>query len=282
MARARTTIAHHYDLGNDFYRALLGPTMAYSCGYWRDDGPGTTLDSAQLAKLDLVCRKLALRQGDTLLDVGCGWGSLLLYAAEHYGVRATGVTLSAQQYEYVRSQVVDRRLEHLVEVRLEHYRDIKGSFAAVASIEMGEHVGNDNYASYCEAMRSVLRPGGRLLLQQMSRSRSAPGGGPFIESYIARDMVMRPLHRTLEYLEAAGFEVRTVDCLREDYIRTIDAWAGRLETDRDEIHYRFGSRRARIWRLYLAGASLAFEANRMSVHQVVAKVGDRHAEGPSG
>jgi cyclopropane-fatty-acyl-phospholipid synthase len=265
--RDRAAIAHHYDLGNDFYEAVLDPSMAYSCGYWTSVDPDHGLVEAQRAKLDLVCRKLALGPGDRLLDIGCGWGSLLLHAAEHYGVVATGVTLSVRQHEFVRARAAERGLGDVVDVHLRDYRDIgRSSFDAVASIEMGEHVGEANYPEYCATLFAALRPGGRLLLQQMSRD-SNPGGGRFIESYIAPDMTMRPLNGTLRYLENAGFEICDVQSLREHYTRTIDAWAERLTEGWDDVCHRFGGRRARVWRLYLAGSALAFESNRMGVHQ---------------
>ncbi|MDQ2972354.1 MAG: class I SAM-dependent methyltransferase, partial [Pseudomonadota bacterium] len=182
----------HYDLGNDLFEAMLGKRLVYSCGYWKD---ADNLDDAQEAKLDLICRKLGLAPGMRLLDVGCGWGSLILYAAENYGVRATGVTLSNQQREFVAKRIAERNLGDRVEVRLQDYRDVNDPvFDAVSSIEMGEHVGQDQYPVYAATLFRALRPGGRLLLQQMSRrADAAPGGGAFIENYIAPDMHMRPL-----------------------------------------------------------------------------------------
>lgn len=280
-SRDRAVIAHHYDLGNDFYASILDHTMAYSCGYWEPGESEGAPARAQVAKLDLICRKLGLRRGDRLLDVGCGWGALVLHAAQYYGVRATGVTVSAQQRDFVRSAVVERGLEALVNVRLLDYRDMPAErFDAISSIEMGEHVGDENYATYCASMHDRLRPGGRLLLQQMSRGARAPGGGAFIESYIAPDMTMRPLHRTLAHLEGTGLEVRDVTSMREHYVRTVRAWAQRLDDIWDDVVHRYGARRARIWRLYLTGAALAFERSRMSVHQVLAVRG--RADGASG
>ncbi|WP_024873925.1 SAM-dependent methyltransferase [Saccharomonospora piscinae] len=266
--RDRAVIAHHYDLGNDFYRLVLDPAMAYSCAYYRD--PRDSLETAQRAKLDLVCRKLGLRPGMRLLDVGCGWGALLLHAAEHYGVRATGVTLSAAQADHVRAEAARRALPE-VTVLLRDYRDVGDEqFDAVASLEMGEHVGAEHYPRYAATLYRVLRPEGRMLLQQMSRGAVAPGGGAFIESYIAPDMTMRPVGDTVAALERAGFEVRHVHALREHYVRTIRDWADRLEHHRDEVVALAGAARLRVWRLYLAGGALAFEENRMGVHQILA------------
>ncbi|MDX8141573.1 cyclopropane-fatty-acyl-phospholipid synthase family protein [Lentzea sp. BCCO 10_0061] len=270
-ARDRAAVAHHYDLGNDFYEKVLDPSMSYSCAQWE---PGNTDDlaRAQRDKLDMVCRKLGLAEGKRLLDVGCGWGALVLHAAEHYQAVATGVTLSARQAEYVRTLARERGLSQRVTVHELDYRDIVMSgFDAVASIEMGEHVGDENYWRYCEVLAKAVRPNGLVYLQQMSRGEVAPSGGAFIESYIAPDMTMRPLDRTLAHLERSGLEVREVVSAREHYVRTIDAWARRLEDNWDEVLHRYGSRRGRIWRLYLAGSALAFEESRMSVHRIVAR-----------
>ena len=269
--RDQAAIAHHYDLSNDFYRLLLDPHMAYSCGYWTSDAPTYTLHDAQTDKLDLICRKLELRPGLRLLDVGCGWGSLLLYAAEHYGVDATGITLSAQQCDLVAARVAAAGLVDRVTVRLQDYRDVAaGAYDAVASIEMGEHVGEANYPGYAATLYRALAPGGRLLLQQMSRGATAPGGGAFIENYIAPDMTMRPVGSTLNHLSRAGFEVRDVHAMREHYVRTCRAWLSTLDQRWAGAVALVGREQARVWRLYLAGGALAFEENRMGVDQIVA------------
>ncbi|XVS62241.1 class I SAM-dependent methyltransferase [Actinosynnema sp. CA-299493] len=269
--RDRAAIAHHYDLGNAFYELVLDPTMAYSCAYWVDDDLDRELADAQRDKLELICRKLDLRPGMRLLDVGCGWGSLLLHAARHHGVRATGVTLSRQQHDHVSRRIDELGLRDTVEVRLQDYRDIADEpFDAVASIEMGEHVGEENYPVYASTLHRLLRPGGRLLLQQMSRGATAPGGGAFIETYVAPDMTMRPLSRTLAHLEGAGLEIRDVHALREHYVRTVREWAATLERRWEEVVALVGEGQARVWRLYLAGGALAFEDNRMGVDQVLA------------
>jgi cyclopropane-fatty-acyl-phospholipid synthase len=266
--RDRAAISHHYDLGNDFYELILDEHMAYSCGWWSE---ASTLAQAQRAKLDMVCRKLKLRPGVRMLDVGCGWGSLVLYAAKEYGAEVTGVTISRQQHDLVTRRARARGLDHLVTVRLLDYRHVDdGPYDAVSSIEMGEHVGEENYPAYVRVLYRNLRQRGRLVLQQMSRGRDAPGGGAFIESYIAPDMTMRPLHATLGHLSGAGFEIRDVVAMREHYVRTIDAWAATLEDRWDEVVARVGVGWARVWRLYLAGAALAFEENRMGVDQIVA------------
>ncbi|WTW98968.1 class I SAM-dependent methyltransferase [Streptomycetaceae bacterium NBC_01309] len=269
--RDRAAIAHHYDLGNDFYGRILDPSMSYSCAQWDDADPGQTLGEAQTAKLESICNRLELRSGQRLLDVGCGWGSLVLHAAEFHGALATGLTLSEHQARFVRARVAERGLADRVEVRVQDYREgIERGYDAVASIEMGEHVGDEYYPVYSRTLFDALRPGGRLVLQQMARGTAAPGGGPFIEAYIAPDMAMRPLHRTLSHLRHAGLDIVDVLSLREDYTRTINAWAARLHDAWDEIVHHHGAQRARVWRLYLAGSALAFESGRMDVHQALA------------
>lgn len=267
--RDRSAVAHHYDTGNDFYALLLDPRMTYSCGYYTAED--RSLAGAQEDKLDRICRKLGLTEGSRLLDVGCGWGSLVLYAAQRYGVRATGVTLSQRQAEHVRHRIGQLGLRDRVEVRLQDYREVDArAFDAVASVEMGEHVGADNYPVYAATLQRLLRPGGRLLVQQMSRAGTAPGGGAFIESYIAPDMNMVPVGRTLGLLEDAGLEIRDVEAMREHYVPTVRAWAETLDQRWDDVVALVGSEQARVWRVYLAGGALAFEQNRMGVNQVLA------------
>ncbi|MGY0235228.1 class I SAM-dependent methyltransferase [Longispora urticae] len=270
--RDRAAIGHHYDLSNAFYQLLLDEeTMAYSCGYWRSEEPDYSLADAQRDKLDLICRKLDLQPGMRLLDVGCGWGSLTVHAAHHYGVHVTGVTLSAEQLEHVRRRVADLGLEGRVDVRLQDYRDVHdGPFDAIATVEMGEHVGARNYPVFTAALFRLLRPTGRLLVQQMSRGRVAPGGGAFIEHYIAPDMHMRPVGETVALIEDAGFEVRDVEAIREHYVRTVEAWLETLDKRWEEAVALVGEPMARIFRLYLVGGALSFAENRMGVDQILA------------
>ncbi|MBV2354895.1 cyclopropane-fatty-acyl-phospholipid synthase family protein [Streptomyces sp. J2-1] len=268
-ARDRAAISHHYDLSNDFYKLLLDETMAYSCGWWTGD-PELTPAGAQRAKLELICRKLGLTEGARLLDIGCGWGSLTLYAAERHGARVTAVTLAKEQAAYVRGQVRERGLEDRVEVICQDYRDIAGAgFDAVSTIEMGEHVGDAEYPAFAASLHDRVRPGGRVLVQQMSRGRNAPGGGAFIEAYIAPDMHMRPVGETAGLLEGAGLEVRSVESMREHYVRTVEAWHRTLEERRAEFVKLVGEETFRVWRLYLVGGALAFEQNRMGVDQLL-------------
>ncbi|TWG98135.1 cyclopropane-fatty-acyl-phospholipid synthase [Nocardioides sp. J9] len=271
--RDRSAISHHYDTTAEFYSLILDEeTMAYSCGY--HSSPDQPLADAQRAKLDLVCQKLGLEPGMRLLDVGCGWGSLSLHAAEHYGVHVTGVTISTEQQQFARAAALRRGVADRVEIRLCDYRDAVPAagderYDAVASLEMGEHVGQSNYPTYARVLHDAVRPGGRVLVQQMSRGGRWPGGGPFIESFIAPDMHMRPVGETVALLEASGLEARDVHALREHYVLTVAGWLERFEANVDLLAALVGEELVRVWQLYLVGGSMAFRDGRMGVDQVL-------------
>lgn len=271
-ARDRQAISHHYDVGNAFYEQVLGPSMVYSCAYWRDGG---SLEEAQRDKLDLVCRKLALREGDRLLDVGCGWGSMAIHAAREYGAQVTGVTLSREQAAYARKRIAEEGLTDRIEVRVQDYRDVKdGPFDAISSIGMAEHVGSVRYREYADVLYGLLKPGGRLLNHQIARrpeqDEAAYRVDDFIDAYVFPDGELAPLGRTLSILEEAGFEARDVESLREHYARTLRAWVANLESDRRQAVRHSSPGRARIWRLYMAASAVAFERNRIGVNQILA------------
>ncbi|MCU1458107.1 MAG: cyclopropane fatty acid synthase [Actinomycetia bacterium] len=269
--RDSAVIAHHYDLSNDFYELILDESMAYSSAYWTSDGPDYGLADAQTDKLDLVCRKLGLKPGMRMLDVGCGWGSLSIHAARDYGATVTGVTLSREQLDFARKRVADLGLQEQVDLRLQDYRDVDdGPYDVATSIEMGEHVGKENYPTFVGALFRLLGPEGRVVIQQMSRSGVSPGGGPFIEAYIAPDMHMRPVGETVALLEQGGFEVRDVEAMREHYARTIRAWHATFEASWDEAVSLVGEETARVWRLYLVGALLTFDDGSTGVDQILA------------
>jgi cyclopropane-fatty-acyl-phospholipid synthase len=273
--RDRQAISHHYDVGNSFYRLVLGESMVYSCAYWTRDEHGYGLADAQRDKLDLICRKLDLQPGMRLLDVGCGWGSLALHAAREYGVSVVGVTLSTEQADYARKQVAEAGLTGQVDIRIQDYRDIDdGPFDAIASVGMAEHVGTGPYRDYARILYTQLKPGGRLLNHQIAaihpRPRRARRHRSFIDAYVFPDGELAPIGTTVTLLEEAGFEVRDVQALREHYARTLRAWVADLEAGWSEAVRLTGPGRARVWRLYMAASALAFEHGRIGVNQVVA------------
>ncbi|MGW7007055.1 class I SAM-dependent methyltransferase [Streptomyces sp. NPDC054933] len=273
LSRDREAIQHHYDVGNTFYERVLGPSMVYSCAYWQQ--PGGTLEDAQEAKLDLICRKLSLTEGQRLLDVGCGWGSMVLHAAQRYGARAVGVTLSTEQAAYARKRVADAGLTERVEIRVQDYREVAdGPFDAISSIGMAEHVGAAQYRAYAKVLHGLLRPGGRLLNHQIARRplerEEAYRVDEFIDRYVFPDGELAPVGSTVALLEEAGFEVRDVEALREHYGRTLRAWVANLESHWPEAVRLTSPGRARVWRLYMAACALAFERNRIGVNQVLA------------
>lgn len=273
LRRDRAAISHHYDVGNDFYSLLLGPSLVYSCAYY--ENPSTTLEDAQEAKLDLVCRKLGLQPGMRLLDVGCGWGSLVLHAAETYGVQAVGVTISGEQAELARRRVDAAGLGEQVEIRLQDYRDVTdGPYDAIASIGMAEHVGRAQFPAYAARLHALLAPGGRLLNHAITRG---PDAGPdradprsFLTRYVFPDGELQPLSDHVGFLERAGFEVRDVEGLREHYALTCRAWVHNLEQRWHDAVRLVSPARARVWRLYLAGSALAFEGRRVGINQTLA------------
>ncbi|WP_328976827.1 cyclopropane-fatty-acyl-phospholipid synthase family protein [Streptomyces canus] len=271
----KRAISHHYDVGNGFYEIVLGPSMVYSCAYWEAPEPGGTLERAQRDKLDLVCRKLDLRAGQRLLDVGCGWGSMAIHAAREYGVSVVGITLSQEQAAYARKRVADEGLTDRVEIRVQDYRDVSDEpYDAVSSIGMAEHVGAERYLEYAEVLLKLLKPGGRLLNHQIARrpqrDESAYDLDEFIDAYVFPDGELAPLGTTVSMLERAGFEVRDVEAIREHYAHTLRRWVANLEGQWQRAVRLAGPGRARVWRLYMAACALAFERNRIGVNQVLA------------
>ncbi|MFD5635513.1 class I SAM-dependent methyltransferase [Streptomyces sp. NPDC127077] len=268
----RSAISHHYDVGNDFYALVLGPSMVYSCAYWQE---GATLEEAQRDKLELVARKLALKPGQRLLDVGCGWGSMAVHAARDHGVRVVGVTLSQEQAAYARKRVAEEGLTDRVEIRVQDYRDVTdGPYDAISSIGMAEHVGAERYLEYAETLGHLLAPGGRLLNHQIGRrpqrDESSYAVDAFIDAYVFPDGELAPVGTTVALLERAGFEVRDVEALREHYALTLRRWVANLEAGWSRAVRLSGVGRARVWRLYMAASAVAFERNQIGVNQVLA------------
>ena len=271
--RDSAAIRHHYDVGNEFYRMVLGPSMTYSCAFWGDGIDD--LASAQAAKHELVCRKLGLRPGMRVLDIGCGWGSFAIHAARHHGARALGVTLSPEQATMARERVAEAGLEDRVEIRVQDYRDIREEpFPAVASVGMYEHVGDDQARAYAHTVARLVAPGGRLLNHAISRPdpdvRSGVDPRSFIGRYVFPDAALHEVGQVISTLQSAGLEVRDVESLREHYARTLRAWVANLQEGWAQAQRLAGPGRARTWRLYMAGSAVAFEEGRVSVHQVLA------------
>ena len=272
--RDAKAISHHYDVGNDFYALVLGPSMTYSCARFVE--PDTDLTAAQAAKHELICRKLGLpdRPGARLLDVGCGWGSMAIHAATHHDVSVVGITISEPQAEEARKRVAAAGVADRVEIRLQDYRRLAGErFDAISSIGMAEHVGRANIDRYFELLHAALTPRGRLLnhaISSVGGSRISPRS--FIGRYVFPDGELLDVGDSVLAMERAGFEVRDVESLREHYTRTLRSWVSNLEDHWDQAVALVGPRRARVWRLYMAGSAVSFAAGSINVHQVLGVV----------
>jgi cyclopropane-fatty-acyl-phospholipid synthase len=276
VLRDRQAIAYHYDAGNDFFALFLDESMTYSCAYFRQGAD--TLADAQRAKLDLVCRKLGLTEGERVLDVGCGWGSFAIHAAREYGVRVLGVTLSEEQVRLGRERVAAAGLADQVELRLADYRDIgshptRERFDAISSIGMVEHVGEERIELYMRTLSDLLRPGGRLLNHGIAKLTDfdEPDEGAFSERFVFPDGVPLALSRIARAMERTGLVVRHVEGFPEDYARTLSFWIESFEARYDEAVRVAGAERARVWRVYLRAARSGFVTGYASVYQVLAR-----------
>jgi len=271
--RDRRAIEYHYDVSNAFYALFLDRNMVYSCGYYRSEAD--TLEQAQVQKLDHILGKLALRPGDRFLDIGCGWGALVIRAAQHYGAQATGVTLSTNQLEYAREQIRALGLQDRCRVELCDYRDLDGEFDRIASVGMFEHVGLKNLPLYFGKIRTLLAGDGLALNHGITTSDAAAGwmplgAGEFIDRYVFPDGELPHISQVLREMAEAGLEVADVESLRRHYARTCRAWADRLEANRERAAGIAGGKRARIWQIYLAGCAYGFAAGWMNLYQVLA------------
>jgi cyclopropane-fatty-acyl-phospholipid synthase len=270
-ARDAKVISHHYDVGNDFYRLVLGPSMTYSCARFVE--AGDTLEDAQAAKYELICRKLGIdaAPGARLLDVGCGWGSMAMHAARFHGARVVGVALSREQVDEATRRVVAAGLDGQVEIRLQDYRGLRGErFDAISSIGMFEHVGSERMTLYFETLHELLTPTGRLLNHAISK----PGGTrlgrrSFVGRYVFPDGELVDVSEVVRAMQRAGFEVRDVESLREHYSRTLHHWVGNLEQHWDEAVALVGLARANVWRLYMAASANGFDDGGLAIHQVL-------------
>jgi cyclopropane-fatty-acyl-phospholipid synthase len=271
-SRDSKAISHHYDVSNRFYEWVLGPSMAYTCAVYPTKD--ATLEEAQAAKHELVAQKLALKPGMRLLDVGCGWGGMVMHAAAEHGVKALGVTLSRNQAEWAQAEIERRGLGDLAEVRHLDYRDAPESeFDAISSIGLTEHIGKDNLRSYFSSLHERLKPGGRLLNHCITQPRTPTRKlDAFIARYVFPDGQLEPIGHLISVMNDSGFEVRHEENLREHYAMTLTGWGTNLE--------ELGLGRARVWRLYMAASRLGFERDNIQLHQVLGvKLGERGDSG---
>ncbi len=278
--RDARAISHHYDVSNTFYEWVLGPSMAYTCACYPD--ATATLEQAQEYKFDLVARKIALRPGMRLLDVGCGWGGMVMHAARKYGVRALGVTLSEQQALWAQRAIKEAGLDDLAEVRHLDYREVtETDFDAVSSIGLTEHIGKAKLPAYFRFLYDKLKPGGRMLNHCITRPDNT---GPasvtdgFIFRYVFPDGELEGPGHLVSQMHDAGFEVRHEENLREHYAMTLAAWCDNLDEHWDEAVAEVGEATARVWRLYMAGSRLGFERNQIQLHQVLGVKLGAHGE----
>jgi cyclopropane-fatty-acyl-phospholipid synthase len=278
----RANIAHHYDVSNAFYRMWLDSRMVYSCAYFRhaDD----SIDLAQAQKLDHICRKLRLAPGEKFLDIGCGWGGLIFWAAENYGVDATGITLSTNQYEHVKREIEARGLSDRVRVEIRDYLDLPedARYDKIASVGMFEHVGIKRFPRYFGTIARVLAPGGMVLNHGITHNwpgtqALGSGIGDFIEEYVFPGGELTHVSQVMEAMSLAGLEVVDAEALREHYGRTLWHWTERLEANADAARNEAGEERYRIWRIYLAGSAHAFDRGWLSLWQLLG--GKPHPDG---
>jgi cyclopropane-fatty-acyl-phospholipid synthase len=278
--RDRKAIEYHYDVSNDFYSLFLDRDLVYSCAYYRDGGEA--LDAAQGQKLDHILNKLALKPGERFLDIGCGWGALVVRAAKKYGAIATGITLSRNQFDYARERIRAEGLQDRCDVRLCDYRNFPGAgaFDKIASVGMFEHVGLKNLAAYFGVIRSLLKDDGLVLNHGITTSEvdnrwMQLGAGEFIDRYVFPDGELPHISLVLAEMARAGLEVTDVESLRRHYARTCQEWATRLEANRERAIQAAGEKRTRIWQIYLAGCAYTFSKGWINLYQVLACPADQ-------
>jgi cyclopropane-fatty-acyl-phospholipid synthase len=278
--RDAEAISHHYDVSNRFYELVLGPSMTYTCACFPSED--ASLEQAQFAKYDLVCRKLGLRPGMRLLDVGSGWGGMVRHAAQHYGVEAVGVTLSREQAAWAQDAIKHDGLDHVAEVRHGDYRDVTDTgFDAVSSIGLTEHIGVRSYPAYFAFLRDKLVPGGRLLNHCITRPNNTDTDtGYFIDRYVFPDGELTGSGRIISTMQDIGLEVRHCENLREHYALTLRDWSANLVANWDECVREVGEGTAKVWGIYMAGSRRAFERNELQLHQVLAVKPDDRGQVP--
>lgn len=273
-------IRYHYDVSNDFYRLWLDENMVYSCAYFENGDED--LSTAQLKKIDHILTKIQVRPGNTLLDVGCGWGALAIRAAQKFGAKCVGVTLSKNQFELARKKVEQARLSDRVEIRLQDYRDVSGTFDRITSVGMFEHVGAKNLSKYFSKISELLAEDGIVMNHGITTTDpdnggTAYGAGEFIEQYVFPHGELQHIGTVLRAMQAGGLEVFDVENLRRHYARTCTIWAENFEERADDVRATVDARRFRIWRVYLAGCAYAFAQDWVSLYQVVCTKADRDA-----
>ena len=281
----KQNIAYHYDVSNAFYALWLDTEMVYSCAYFPTGD--TSLEDAQAAKLDMICRKLRLAEGERFLDIGCGWGGLVCHAARNYGVKAHGVTLSEAQLAFAKDKIARLGLQERVTVELKDYRALEGEYDKIASIGMFEHVGLDQHAAYFTKMNGLLRPRGLLLNHAITRPAKRTEGAfrrmrpeyAAIVNYVFPGSELDHIGNSVDNIERHGFEIHDVEGWREHYARTTRLWHDRLQVNREAAEREVGDAKTRLWLLYLAGVSIAFERGSIGIFQTLAS---KRARGPSG
>jgi len=266
LKRSPGNIAHHYDLGNDFYKQYLDESMTYSCAYFRNDND--TLEQAQQQKYEHICRKLQLKEGETLIDIGCGWGGMLLYAAHHYGAKGVGCTLSQHQTEYARDRVAHEGLEKKINILCEDYRNIKGQFDKFVSIGMFEHVGKGFIPTFMEKTRSLLKPGGTGLLHTIGKESNTPGDA-WTKKYIFPGSYIPTLDRVIGAMGKRGIVPIDIENLRLHYASTLDEWGKLFEVNVHKIEKMFDKRFVRMWRMFINGSAATFRWGDIRLYQIL-------------
>ena len=268
----KKAIGFHYDVGNEFYNLFLGKTMTYSCAYFKDGQED--IDKAQNNKIDLICRKLRLKTGNRLLDIGCGWGALILYAAKQYGVKCHGITLSKQQYEFVWKKIEEEKLTHLCSVELRDYRQLKGEgvYDKIVSVGMFEHVGIDCFKVYFQTAKRLLKDEGLFLNHGITTCRTKvlkSTGSKFMDTFIFPNAELINLGFIIQSMEENDFEILDVESLRRHYAKTLRLWASSLKDQREKALALVNEAIYRTWLLYMAGCASAFETGKVNIYQVL-------------
>ena len=270
IQNSRKNVQHHYDVGNDFYQYFLDSTMTYSCGYQRKETD--TLEQLQLQKYELICKKLALKSGESLIDIGCGWGGMLIYAAENYGVSGTGITLSVEQAALAKKRIEQKGLKDKIKIEIADYREIKGQYDKFVSIGMFEHVGKDSFTTFMQKASELLAPSGVGLLHTISTQAKKERLGPWVAKYIFPGGYLPQLHELTQELWAAKLTVAHCENLKPHYAETLKRWAENFNENREEIASlgtKYDERFRRMWYLYLQSSETSFRYGSLGVHQLL-------------